>query len=88
MMPKERALSIGLYQCYCIGDKICEYHQGLIEEISEAVEAEREACAQLMDDLGATYESVDGQERVGNVIGDVISIHAAGDAIRARGNDA
>jgi hypothetical protein len=66
------------------GGRYSDFIEVVSQFIRDVEGAEREACAALMDELEATYESIDGQERVGNMTGDVISIHAAGDAIRSR----
>src|ERR1041384_3709552 len=42
-----------------------------------------ESAASLMDELGATYDTVDDQEPVAGMMADVVSCHMAGDAIRA-----
>jgi hypothetical protein len=55
-----------------------------VEAVEVAVESEREACAALMDEIGATYEKVTGQEECNGVVGNVIQVCDAGEAIRAR----
>lgn len=57
------------------------------QDVEEAVKAEREACAALMDEVGAIYTHVSGQTIVNGMTGDIEETRDAAAVIRARGDD-